>query len=336
MLEFIQPERSRRYKGRNMLRAFFIFLSKASWAQKLITNWGVAWRAASRFIAGETGEDAIRAIQQLNAAGILATVDHLGENTSTAAEARQSTDEILQILDLIHSSGVLSNVSIKLSQIGLLLDEDLCRQNLSRILDHARLMDNFVRIDMEDSTLTDKTLACLHWARNQSTTNVGIVIQSYLYRSEKDLAALIDEGFRVRLVKGAYREPATAAYPAKSDVDAAFDRLTEMMIAGTQKRGVDIVPANGRFPAFPAIASHDPDRIQTARDKQEKYNLPKNALEFQMLYGIRRDLQKQLSAAGYPVRVYVPYGTRWYPYFMRRLAERPANVWFFLSNLFRR
>ncbi|HWQ05387.1 MAG TPA: proline dehydrogenase family protein [Longilinea sp.] len=318
-----------------MLRAFFIFLSKASWAQNLITRWGVAWRAASRFIAGETGEDAIRAIQQLNAVGILATVDHLGENTSTAAEARQSTDEILQILDLIHASSVQANVSIKLSQIGLLLDEDLCRQNLSRILDHARLMDNFVRIDMEDSTLTDKTLACLRWARNQGFSNVGIVIQSYLYRSDKDLAVLIDEGIRVRLVKGAYREPATAAYPAKSDVDAAFDRLTEMMIAGTQKRGVDIVPANGRFPAFSAIASHDPDRIQTARDKQEEYNLPTNALEFQMLYGIRRDLQQQLSAAGYPVRVYVPYGTRWYPYFMRRLAERPANVWFFLSNFFR-
>jgi proline dehydrogenase len=318
-----------------MLRAFFIFLSKATWAQKLISRWGVAWRAASRFIAGETGDDAIRAIQNLNADGILATLDHLGENTSTASEARQSTDEILQILDLINASGVQSNVSIKLSQIGLLLDEDLCRQNLARILGHARLVNNFIRIDMEDSTLTDKTLACLYWARNQGYSNVGIVIQSYLYRTTNDLTKLIDEGVRVRLVKGAYREPAEVAYPAKLDVDNAFDRLTEMMIAALQKKGFTESAGNGYFPAFPAIASHDPDRLKVACDLLEKYNLPKNAIEFQMLYGIRRDLQQQLLTAGYPVRVYVPYGTHWYPYFMRRLAERPANVWFFLSNLFR-
>mgnify|MGYP001282639323 CR=1 FL=1 len=210
-----------------MLRAFFISLSKATWAQRLITHWGFAWRAASRFIAGESGEEAIQAVRQLNASGILATLDHLGENTSSAAEARNSTDEILQVLDQIHISGVRSNVSIKLSQIGLLLDDELCLQNLTRILQKAQLTNNFVRIDMEDSSLTVKTLDALRWARAHGFFNVGIVIQSYLYRSTADVRSMIDEGIRVRLVKGAYQELASVAYPAKEDVDKAFDQLAE-------------------------------------------------------------------------------------------------------------
>ncbi len=318
-----------------MLRAFFIFLSKANWAQRLITRWRFAWRTASRFIAGETGEDAIQAVEKLNKTGILATLDHLGENTSSANEARQSADEILQILELIQIAGVRSNVSIKLSQIGLLLDEDLCRQNLERILQKARLTNNFIRIDMEDSTLTAKTLDCLHRARAQGYTNVGIVIQSYLYRSPEDIQALVSDGVRVRLVKGAYREPAAVAYPAKADVDRAFDQLAELLIAATRDNEPDAGNPDGRFPPLASIASHDPDRIQAARDLLEKYALPRERIEFQMLYGIRRDLQQELVAAGYTVRVYVPYGTHWYPYFMRRLAERPANVWFFISNFFR-
>lgn len=319
-----------------MLRAFFIFLSKAHWAQRLITKWGVAWRAASRFIAGETGGEAIQAVRKLNEAGILATLDHLGENTSSAVEARQSTDEILQVLDQIHASGVRSNVSIKLSQLGLLVDEELCLQNLDRILQKARLTGNFIRIDMEDSSLTEKTLDALRWARTQGYTNVGIVIQSYLYRSAADVRTLMDEGIPVRLVKGAYREPESVAYPHKADVDQAFDRLTDLMLIGTQRLGLQSASNDGRFPPLAAIASHDPKRIQVARDLQKKYALPNSAVEFQMLYGIRRDLQQELTAAGYPVRVYVPYGTHWYPYFMRRLAERPANMWFFLSNFFKR
>lgn len=319
-----------------MLRAFFISLSKATWAQRLITHWGFAWRAASRFIAGESGEEAIQAVRQLNAGGILATLDHLGENTSSAAEARKSTDDILQVLDQIHISGVRSNVSIKLSQIGLLLDDELCLQNLSRILQKAQLTNNFVRIDMEDSSLTAKTLDALRWARARGFFNVGIVIQSYLYRSAADVRSLIDEGIRVRLVKGAYQEPASVAYPAKEDVDKAFDQLAEMLLAGSLNSRAETNPAEGRVPPLAAIASHDPKRIQIAREIQQKLNLPKDALEFQMLYGIRRDLQQELVAAGYPVRVYVPYGTHWYPYFMRRLAERPANVWFFISNFFKR
>lgn len=319
-----------------MLRAFFISLSKATWAQRLITHWGFAWRAASRFIAGESGEEAIQVVRQLNAGGILATLDHLGENTSSAAEARKSTDEILQVLDLIHISGVRSNVSIKLSQIGLLLDDELCLQNLTRILQKAQLTNNFVRIDMEDSSLTAKTLDALRWARARGFFNVGIVIQSYLYRSAADVRSLIDEGIRVRLVKGAYQEPASVAYPAKEDVDKAFDQLAEMLLAGSLDSRAETNPAEGRVPPLAAIASHDLKRIQFAREVQQKLNLPKEALEFQMLFGIRRDLQQELSAAGYPVRVYVPYGTHWYPYFMRRLAERPANVWFFISNFFKR
>lgn len=319
-----------------MLRAFFIFLSKAHWAQRLISNWGVAWRAASRFIAGETGEDAIQAVRKLNNAGIMATLDHLGENTTSAAEARQSTDEILQVLDHIQSSGVRSNVSIKLSQLGLLLDEELCQQNLVRILQKARLTNNFIRIDMEDSSLTEKTLDALRWSRAQGYTNVGIVIQSYLYRSAADVRSLMDEGICVRLVKGAYREPASVAFPEKADVDTAFDQLTEKMLFGTQRAGTREESEDGRFPPLAAIASHDPKRIKVARELQKKYALPNSSIEFQMLYGIRRDLQQELVAAGYPVRVYVPYGTHWYPYFMRRLAERPSNVWFFISNFFKR
>ena len=317
-----------------MLRAFFISLSKATWAQRLITHWGFAWRAASRFIAGESGEEAIQAVRQLNAGGILATLDHLGENTSSAAEARNSTDEILQVLDQIHISGVRSNVSIKLSQIGLLLDDELCLQNLTRILQKAQLTNNFIRIDMEDSSLTAKTLDALRWARARGFFNVGIVIQSYLYRSAADVRSLIDEGIRVRLVKGAYQEPASVAYPVKGNVDKAFDQLAEMLLAGSMNNRLESNPVEGRVPPLAAIASHDPKRIQYARAVQQKLNLPKEALEFQMLYGIRRDLQQELAAAGYPVRVYVPYGTHWYPYFMRRLAERPANLTFFLRGLF--
>jgi proline dehydrogenase len=319
-----------------MLRAFFISLSKATWAQRWITRWGFAWRAASRFIAGENGEEAIQAIRQLNESGILATLDHLGENTSSAAEARKSTDEILQVLDQIHISGVRSNVSIKLSQIGLLLDDELCQQNLARILQKAQLTNNFVRIDMEDSSLTAKTLDALRWARAHGFFNVGIVIQSYLHRSAADVRMLIEEGIRVRLVKGAYQEPASVAYPAKEDVDKAFDQLAELLLAGSLSSQMDSNRADGRVPPLAAIASHDVKRIQFAREVQQKLGLPKEALEFQMLYGIRRDLQQELAAAGYPVRVYVPYGTHWYPYFMRRLAERPANVWFFISNFFKR
>ncbi len=319
-----------------MFRALFISLSKAMWAQRLITNLPFAWRAASRFVAGETPAAAIRAVKELNDKGILATLDHLGENTTLPTEAVQATDEILIIIDEINRSGVRSNISIKLSQVGLNLDEGLCRQNLSRILERAKATGNYVRIDMEDSPVTDKTLGLLAWAREQGFTEVGTVIQSYLFRSEADIRTLLSQGVRVRLVKGAYREPASVAFPKKSDVDANYDHLTDVLLDGTLAAASPVISADGRTPPILAVASHDEARIAYARTAARQRSIPESAIEFQMLYGIRRDLQESLARAGYPVRVYVPYGTHWYPYFMRRLAERPANFWFFLSNLFKK
>ncbi|MGB8984843.1 MAG: proline dehydrogenase family protein [Anaerolineales bacterium] len=321
-----------------MLRSFFIYLSKAAWAQKLVTNWSFAWRMASRFVAGETCADAIRVIRELNAKGINATLDHLGEHTSTAEEADKSTEDVLAMLNEIDKAGVRSNVSIKLTQIGMGLDEEICRRNLVRILEQARAHGNFVRIDMEDTPYTDVTLDIYYsmLQRGFTVSQAGMVVQSYLYRTEADVRKLLEHNTHIRLVKGAYKEPSDKAYPKKADVDANFDLLTKLMIDAALKIDANKVSADGRVPPIPAIATHDEKRIAFARQYAEKVGLPKEALEFQMLYGIRRDLQEQLVRQGYPVRVYVPVGTHWYPYFMRRLAERPANVWFFVSNYFRK
>jgi proline dehydrogenase len=321
-----------------MLRSFLIYLSKAAWAQKLVTSWGLAWHAASRFVAGESAEDAIRAIRELNAKGINATLDHLGEHTSTADEAERATDAILLILNEIEKAGVRANVSIKLTQIGMGLDEEICRQNLVRILEQVKKHDNFLRVDMEDTPYTDITFSSYQsmLRRGFNTCQVGMVVQSYLYRTEADTRRLLEYGTRIRLVKGAYREPPDKAYPKKAEVDANFDLLTKIMIDAALKIEPNKVSADGRIPPVPAIASHDEKRIAFAKQYAEKVSLPKEAIEFQMLYGIRRDLQEQLVKEGYAVRVYVPFGTHWYPYFMRRLAERPANIWFFISNFFRK
>ena len=317
-----------------MLRSFFIALSRATWAQRLITRWKFAWSVASRFIAGETSEEAICAVERLNQAGILATLDHLGENTSSLQEAEQATLDVLEILERIDKNGVRSNVSIKLSQLGLTIDEEQCRKNLLRIFEKASQSGNFIRIDMEDVSLTDKTLEILEWAHASGYPRVGIVIQSYLYRSQTDVRKLLQSTTKIRLVKGAYKESAQVAYPAKKDVDENFDRLLDDMLDAVVRLGEPYSTGDGRIPPIPAVATHDIHRIDYARKALENGGLPKDALEFQMLYGIRRDLQEQLLREGYPVRVYVPYGTHWYPYFMRRLAERPANVWFFISNFF--
>lgn len=321
-----------------MLRSFLIYLSKAAWAQKLVTSWGFAWRAASRFVAGETPEDAIRAIRELNAKGIHATLDHLGEHTSTSEEANKAADDILSILNEIDKSGVKANVSIKLTQIGMGLDEEICRQNLVRILEQARQHGNFIRIDIEDTPYTDITILIYKSVleRGFTTNQVGMAVQSYLYRAEEDVRSLLELGTRFRLVKGAYKEPPDKAFPKKADVDANFDLLTKILIDAALKMEANTISENGRIPPIPAIASHDEKRIVFAKQYAEKVGLPKNAIEFQMLHGIRRDLQEQLVKEGYPVRVYVPFGTHWYPYFMRRLAERPANIWFFVSNYFRK
>ena len=321
-----------------MLRSFLIYLSKAGWAQRMVTGWQLAWRTASRFVAGESIQDAIRAIKVLNDRGIVATLDQLGEHTTTAEEATQATEGILNILDEIDKTGVNSNVSIKLTQIGMGLDDSLCRENLTRILNRAKEYKNFVRIDMEDSPYTDTTIELLNGVLDDgfNIKTVGLVVQSYLYRTEEDTRKLLERGVRFRLVKGAYKEPADKAFPKKADVDANFDLLTKILIDAALAEKCPKLSDDGRIPPLPGIGTHDEKRIEFAKQYAEKVGLPKEALEFQMLYGIRRDLQEQLSAEGYPVRVYVPFGTHWYPYFMRRLAERPANIWFFISNYFRK
>ena len=319
-----------------MLRALILYLSQASWAKNLVTNWSFAWRMAGRFVAGETLAEVVPAVQALNAKGIEATLDHLGEHTTTPDEARQATEEILQIFDAIDAAGLRAGVSIKLTQIGLALDPQLCAQNLERIVQTAVAHANFVRIDMEDHPWTDKTLDlyCQMHALGYGE-HTGVVIQSYLYRSEADVDRILSVNGRVRLCKGAYNEPPEVAFPKKEDVDRNYDALARQLIDGAQKAGAPEISSDGKFPPIPAFATHDPARIEFACRYAEQVGLPKRALEFQMLYGIRREVQENLAQAGYPVRVYVPFGSQWYPYFMRRLAERPANVWFFVSNFFR-
>jgi proline dehydrogenase len=323
-----------------MLRSLFLTLSKARWAQRSITRWKFAWRAASRFVAGETIQDAIEVAQDLNQRGILVTLDHLGENTTTREDAAATTAEIINALGEIERAQVKANVSLKLTQIGMSIDPHLCQQNLTQIVERARETGNFIRVDMEDSSLVDRTLTSYWELRRRGNTNLGVVIQSYLYRSDSDLRELITASARIRLVKGAYNENSSVAFPKKADVDASFDRLTGELIDASlgwlQTAAAGNGNGSGHYPPMAALATHDQKRIAFACEYARQHGLPNSALEFQMLYGIRRDLQTSLSQAGYPVRVYVPYGTHWYPYFMRRLAERPANVWFFISQFFHR
>ncbi|MBN1535411.1 MAG: proline dehydrogenase family protein [Anaerolineales bacterium] len=319
-----------------MLRSFLIYLSKAAWAQNMVTNIKIVWLVASRFIAGQTIESAIKAARELNERGINGTMDHLGESTSTIEEAKQATQAILDLIEQIKCCDVCANVSIKLSQLGLIIDEALCMENVEKILALAKQYNNFVRIDMEDTPITDQTIAVLRAMRAKGYENVGLAIQSYLYRSEEDVNALLEENVRFRLIKGAYKEPPDKAYPKKDDVDANFDKLTKIMMDWSLAHGSPKISEDGRIPPVPALGTHDPARIAFGKTYAEKIGLPKDAFEVQMLYGIRRDLQEQCRAEGYPVRIYIPYGTHWYPYFMRRLAERPANLWFFISNFFHR
>jgi proline dehydrogenase len=317
-----------------MLRSFLIYLSKASWARRLTTALPFARRTARRFVAGETIEAALQAVTELNQNGMLATLDLLGEHTTDEAAANDARLQIQQLLTRLAQSGLRSNVSIKLTQIGLKLDEALCAQHLKAILDAARAHDLFVRIDMEESASVDATLRLYRQMRAAGYNNVGAVIQSALYRSDGDVMSLLEEGARIRLVKGAYMEPPEVAYAAKQDVDEAFDRLADLMLHATAakvERG-----NNGAWPPIAAIGTHDGKRVDFAKQHAGEIGLAKEDVEFQMLYGIRRELQNQLVKQGYPVRVYVPFGREWYPYFMRRLAERPANLWFFLSSLVRR
>jgi proline dehydrogenase len=320
-----------------MFRSFFIFLSKAEWAKKLIMSMRLTRNMAHRFIAGETLNEAMQVVRELNQKGINATFDHLGESTRSHEQARQATQDILQMLDMLEQEQARSNVSIKLTQIGLALDEAFCAENLRQILTYARERHNFVRIDMEDSPTVDATLR-IYWQMRQKhgLDNTGLVIQSYLYRSEADVRALMEAQTTIRLCKGAYKEPPEVAFPKKLDVDANFDRSTRILMDTAKAHPEKRLSADGRIPPIPAIATHDEQRVEYALAYARQIGLEPDSYEFQMLHGIRRDLQEQLVQQGFRVRVYVPWGTQWYPYFMRRLAERPANVWFLLSNLLRR
>jgi len=319
-----------------MLKLLLIYLSQAQWARNMVQRWGFARRTAARFVAGESLDEAVEVVHTLHQKGICTTLDHLGENVTTKENARLAADEIIHIIHRLSDDGVCSGISIKLSQIGLVLDPGLCEENLLRVMEEARQKKIYIRIDMEDSGLTQMTLDLFKKVRDGGfSDNVGIVIQASLYRSEGDVKDLLKEDSKIRLCKGAYKEPSNIAYPRKKDVDGNFDRITKLMLDRSMEIGSRI-SADGGVPPLAAVATHDPQRVDFAREYAEEIGLEKTGLEFQMLYGIREELQASLNKEGYSVRVYVPYGTEWYPYFVRRLAERPANLWFFLSNLVRR
>ncbi len=308
-----------------MFRSALLYLSQANWAKSLIMNVGPARRSAERFVAGETLPEAIEVTRRLNDDGLEVALDHLGESVTDEQGADRATQAYLDLLDAIASNGVRATASLKLTQLGLDISEQLCLDNMRRILERAKAINNHITIDMESSDYTDSTLRVYRTLR-RDFSNVGTVIQAYLYRSEDDMRALAAEGAFVRLCKGAYKEPADRAFPKKAAVDANFVRLTELFLSEEAR-------AAG---AFLAIATHDEKMIAAAKAYVRAHNVPPESFEFQMLYGIRPNLQAQLRDDGFTMRLYAGYGTEWYPYFMRRLAERPANVWFIASNFFRR
>lgn len=276
-------------------------------------------RVARRFVAGESLADALAAVEGIRGAGLTATLDHLGENVTTPAAAEQAAASAAESLEALHARGFEANVSVKLTQFGLDLDAALARRLLRAVAERAAALGGFVRVDMEGSAYTDRTLD-LVLAAHAAGLPVGTVLQSALRRTAGDAERLIAAGVRIRLVKGAYREPASLAFATKAEVDGSYRRLAERLLAAGN---------------YPAIATHDPAMIAATLAAARQQGLPPERFEFQMLYGIRRDLQASLRRQGWRVRVYVPYGAEWYPYFMRRLAERPANLLFLLRNLLR-
>jgi proline dehydrogenase len=315
-----------RFGGR-WLRHLLIYLSHAVWARQLMSGLPLARQVAGRFVAGETIEEAITVAREMNRQGMRVSLDYLGESVTEAAEARAARDEIVRLLDRIQATGVDANVSLKLTQLGLKIDPELAFENLRCVLERARLHGNRVRIDMEDSPTVDVTLDLYRRLRDEAGfgNSVGVVIQAYLYRSEEDVRWLIDEGAWVRLCKGAYAEPAEVAFPVKADTDGNYVKLMQLLLSEEAR-------ANG---VYLGVATHDEKMIEATKRYARTNGIRPQEYEFQMLYGIRRELQRALVEQGYQMRVYIPYGTAWYPYFMRRLAERPANLWFFVNNLFR-
>jgi proline dehydrogenase len=302
-------------------KAVFHTLAGSRTLKRLASRYGMRGRTgfARRFIAGETLDEAIVAARAIEAAGMSLTLDYLGESVSTVEEAETATRAYTDMVGRIAAAGITRNISLKLTQLGLDIDRRICLDNLRRILQRAQSEEFFVRIDMENSPYTDATLEIFEAVWNEGHRGVGVVLQSCLYRSERDLARVNGMGARVRLVKGAYKEPKEIAYQNKADVDAAYIRIMQTLLG----EGV-----------FPAIATHDPAIIDATRRWAADRGIPRDRFEFQMLYGIRRDLQSALVADGLGMRVYVPFGCEWFPYFMRRLGERPANLQFVLRSLF--
>jgi proline dehydrogenase len=302
-----------------MVRALLLFLSRQKQLRQWMETSPTARRLATRFVAGETLDQALALVRTLNAEGFTVTLDHLGESVSSLDEAAAACDVYLGALEAIQSGGIQGNVSLKLTHFGIDLSERECRANVERLVVRAASLGSFVRVDMESSAYTDRTIGLVTdlYAKRGS---VGTVIQAYLHRSKADVENLCRLGIRVRLCKGAYLEPATVAFPKKEDVDRNYIELMKLLLdKGT----------------YPAIATHDQKIIEAAQAYVALKSIPRDAFEFQMLYGIRRDLQRKLIADGYRLRLYVPFGEAWYPYYMRRMAERPANVLFILRNLFR-
>ncbi len=306
-----------------LLRSAFIALSR----NRLLRHFGersrVGVKLSSRFIAGMEIEDALRVADAVNKQGMSVTLDSLGESVTSESEAHKAAEVYHRLLDAISERRIKANISVKLTQMGLELSRDMAEIIAENLVQHAHSTDNFVRIDMEDSSLTQVTLDIvrrLH-ARPGLRSAIGIVIQSYLYRSQSDIEQLLADGIRVRLCKGAYKEPPEVAFPKKSEVDENYVRLTQKLLES---------------PIYHGLATHDEKMIAAAKAFAKARHIDSSRFEFQMLFGVRRDLQRQLVQDGYNVRVYVPFGREWYPYFMRRLAERPANVFFIAKNLLRK
>ncbi|MGH9703848.1 MAG: proline dehydrogenase family protein [Candidatus Acidiferrales bacterium] len=302
-----------------MLRSILLYLSGNRTLGKFVTHNAASRRMARRFVAGESLEEALAAARALNQAGRKVSLDYLGENVANEAEARRAAESYAAMFDRIASEKLDANVSLKLTQLGLDLDEQLCQGLLESIIERAASYQNFVRIDMEASAYTERTIDICKRVRAKSDS-VGVVVQSYLYRTEQDAKDLIAIGCRMRLCKGAYKEPPEVAFPQKADVDGNYVKVMRLLLPSGMYHG---------------IATHDPRMLAATKEFAAQNGISREQFEFQMLYGIRTDLQEQLIREGYRLRVYIPFGGDWFPYFMRRLAERPANLGFFLRNLFR-
>ena len=302
-----------------MLRTLLLELGKSSRLRRWITSSGMTRRLARRYVPGEDLAPALEAARNCNRAGMTATLDHLGENVLTREDAERARASYTGALDRIAAEDIDANVSLKLTHLGLDLDDGFCAEQLRVVTRRAAELRNFVRVDMEGSAYIDRTIQIVRQARAE-TDAVGTVIQAYLYRSEEDVRDLLSIGCRIRLVKGAYKEPAQVAFPRKKDVDANYVKLMKILLpSGT----------------YHALATHDPKMVEATIQFAAEHGITKDKFEFQMLYGIRTDLQVRLVRQGYRVRVYIPFGQDWFPYLMRRLAERPANLLFFARNLFR-